>query len=54
MPTMIYTDYIMHEISQMKTVNIYMVPIYMYAKLGLGVYGPYIYIYIYNDLEACV
>ena len=36
---------------QMKAANIYMAYIYMYARLGLGVYGPYTC--IYTDIEAC-
>ena len=35
----------------MKAANIYIAPIYMYARLGLGVYGPYTC--IYADIEAC-
>ena len=37
----------MHINIQMKAGNIYMAPIYMYARLLLGIYGPYIYTYIY-------
>ena len=35
----------------MKAENIYMAYIYMYKRLGLGLYGPYIC--IYGDMEAC-
>ena len=31
--------------------HIYSIHIYMYARLGLGLYGPYIC--IYTDIEAC-
>ena len=46
MPKNIYANDMMHNNGQMKAENIYMAPIYMYSRLGLGVYGPYIYIYI--------
>ena len=36
----------------MKAENIYMGSIYMYARLVLGVYGPYTC--IYTDIEACM
>ena len=36
----------------MKAANIYMASIYMYARLGLGLYGPYICIYASYDIEA--
>ena len=44
MPKIVYVAEIMHDNIQMKAENIYMVSIYMYARLGLGIYGPYIYI----------
>ena len=36
----------------MKAANIYMESIYMYARLGLSVYGPYTC--IYTDIEVCM
>ena len=47
---MVYANDIMHINIQMKTEKIYMVSIYMYAMLGLGLYGPYIC--IYANIEA--
>ena len=56
---MVDANDIMHKNNQMKAANIYMAPIHMYARLGLGLYSPYvsikrlaykakpIYIYIY-------
>ena len=41
----------MHIHMQMKAANIYMAYIYMYARLGLGVYGSYTR--IYPEIEAC-
>ena len=41
----------MHIHMQMNAANIYMAYIYMYSRLGLGVYGPYTC--IYGDIEAC-
>ena len=49
---MLYIKDIMHIHIQMKAENIYMASIYMYARLGLGFYGPYMC--IYGDIEACV
>ena len=46
MPKMVYANYIVHDNGQIKAKNIYIIPIYMYAMLGLDIYGPYIYIYI--------
>ena len=46
MHKMIYADYIMHDIGQIKAVNIYIEFICMYARLVLGIYGIYIYMYI--------
>ena len=43
---MVYAAEIMYGKCQIKAANIYMVPIYMYSRLGLGVYSLYIYIYI--------
>ena len=48
---MVYAKDIMHIHMQMKAENIYMGSIYMYARLLLGVYGPYTY--IYGNIEAC-
>ena len=48
---MAYVNDIMHIYIQMKAENRYKASIYMYEKLGLGVYGPYTY--IYADIEAC-
>ena len=48
---MIYAEYTMHENSQVKVENICIKPIYTFERLGLGIYGPYIY--IYSDLGAC-
>ena len=48
---MVYANDIMHINIQMKAANIYMAPMYIYARLGLGLYGPYIC--IYADIEAC-
>ena len=42
----------MHKISQIKVVKIYIASIYIYTRLGLGIYDPYIY--IYNDIKALV
>ena len=50
MPKTIYTNEIIYHGGQMKAANIYRAPIYMYARLGLGLYG--LYICIYTDLEA--
>ena len=47
---MVYANDKVHIHNQMKAENIYMGSIYMYARLGLGVYGPYTC--IYNDIEA--
>ena len=41
----------MHINIQIKAKKIYMAPIYMYTRLRLGLYGPYIC--IYTDIEAC-
>ena len=48
---MVYAKDIVHIHMQMKEANIYVAYIYMYARLGLGVYGPYTC--IYTDIEAC-
>ena len=48
---MVYAKDIVHIHNQMKAANIYMGSIYMYAMLGLGVYGPYTC--IYTEIEAC-
>ena len=48
----VYAKDIMHIHMQIKAANIYMVYIYMYARLGLGVYGPHIC--IYSNIEACM
>ena len=48
---MIYAKDIVHIHNQMKAANIYMGSIYMYARLGLGVYGPYTC--IDTEIEAC-
>ena len=48
---MVYANDKVHIHIQMKAANIYMGSIYMYARLGLGLYGPYIC--IYGDIEAC-
>ena len=48
---MVYAKDIMHIHIQMKAANIYMGSIYMYARLGLGVYSPYTC--IYGEIEAC-
>ena len=48
---MVYAKDIMHIHMQMNAANIYMAYIYMYTRLGLGVYGPYTC--IYGDIEAC-
>ena len=46
-----YANDIMHIHIQMKVENIYMASMYMYSRLLLGLYGPYIG--IYADIEAC-
>ena len=48
---MVYTNNIMNTHIQVKAENLYMASIYMYTRLGLGLYGPYIG--IYADIEAC-
>ena len=48
---MVYANDIMHIYIQIKAENIYMASIYMYARLGLGIYGPYTC--ICTDIEAC-
>ena len=48
---MVYAKDIVYIHNQIKAANIYMGSIYMYARLGLGVYGPYTC--IYTDIEAC-
>ena len=48
---MVYAKDIVHIHMQMKEANIYMAYIYMYARLGLGIYGPYTC--IYGEIEAC-
>ena len=48
---MVYVNDIMHNNSGIKPENIYITPIYMYARLGLGLYG--LYIGIYTNIEAC-
>ena len=48
---MVYAKDIMHIHMQMNAANIYMAYMYMYARLGLGVYAPYTGIYC--DIEAC-
>ena len=48
---MVYANDIMYIHIQMKAASIYMAYTYMYAKLGLGLYGPNIC--IYSDIEAC-
>ena len=50
---MAYANDIMHSHIQMKAENIYKASIYMYARLVLGVYGPYTYTFIYANIEAC-
>ena len=47
---MVYANDIMHIHIQIKAENIYMVSIYMYSRLGVGLYGPYIG--IYADIEC--
>ena len=49
---MVYANDKVHIHIQMKAENIYMGSIYMYARLVLGVFGPYTC--IYTDIEACV
>ena len=49
---MVYTKDIMHIHTQIKAENIYMASIYMYARLLLGIYGPYTC--IYANIEACM
>ena len=49
---MVYVNDKVHIHMQMKAENIYMVYIYMYSRLVLGVYGPYTC--IYTNIEACV
>ena len=48
---MVYANDKVHIHIQIKAENIYMGSIYMYARLGLGVYGPCTC--IYTDIEAC-
>ena len=48
---MVFAKDIMHIHIQIKAENIYIASIYMYARLGLGVYGPYTC--IYGEIEAC-
>ena len=48
---MVYAKDIMYIHIQIKAANIYMGSIYMYARLGLNVYGPYTC--IYPKIEAC-
>ena len=48
---MVYANNKEHIHNQIKAENIYMGSIYMYSRLVLGVYGPYIC--IYSDTEAC-
>ena len=50
MPKIVYVDYTMHDKSQLKAENIYRVPIYIYTRLGLGVYS--LHIFIYTNLKA--
>ena len=47
MPKIVYAADVMYKKRSIKAESIYMVPIYMYARLGLGVYSPSTYIYIY-------
>ena len=49
---MVYANDKVHIHKQIKAANIYMGSIYMYTRLGLGVYGPYTC--IYTDIEACM
>ena len=49
---MVYANDKVHIHIQRKADNIYMGSIYMYARLGLGVYGPYTC--IYPEIEACM
>ena len=49
---MVYAKDIVHIHNQMKAENVNMESIYMYTRLGMGVYGPYIC--IYTDIEAHV
>ena len=49
---MVYANDIMHKNSQIKAENIYMATIYMYARLGLGVYSLYIYIDQFRGLRT--
>ena len=48
---MVYANYKVHIHNQMKAENIFLGSMYMCARLGLGVYGPYTC--IYTDIEAC-
>ena len=48
---MVYAKDKVHIHNQIKAANIYMGSIYMYERLGLGVYG--LYTCIYTDIEAC-
>ena len=47
----IYANNRIHNNGQMRAVNIYMAPIYMYSRLQLGVCSLYIYMYIYQFVE---
>ena len=51
MPKKIYADYVIYENSQIKAVDIYMVPLYIYSRLLFIIYG--LCICIHSDLEAC-
>ena len=42
---MVYENDKIQKNNRIETENIYMALLYMYARLRLGVYGPYIYIY---------
>ena len=48
----IYKAEIIYVKCQIKAENTYIVPIYKYIRLGLGIYSPYIC--IYRNLEACI
>ena len=48
---MVYANDIMHISIQIKAENTNIEFIYMYKRLGLGLYDPYIC--IYADIEAC-
>ena len=51
-PKYIYANDKVHNNSQMKAANIYIAPIYMYARFRLGVYSLYICKYTYLEAYA--